>query len=593
MLRRSAQRLQGLTELTALAEAMGDAHLQLGVSLRRAAALRLSGEYEAAAELAQRVRALAVDEQDRPAELAACLELGQALLRTDMGEGYSQTASEGDLEGAREAYAHALELARAEGDEASVAAASRELGMIAASRVRMWFVEQALAGEIPHVVRALLEGASLRDDLLPTTPIAPYAAESMARYQEALDIYERLGDRRGVMSTVIAMAVGTWAPDIHLGGSPRYFEEIRRLSTRVKSFTRESERALADVQMLFGVHVYARFRGFPDVALAKGEETWNAARSMGERGLEFAAAGGLALQHSELGSQVEAERWLTRAAAVAQEAPTPLRALQLDMWSGTVAARAGDAAAMQQHFERALDVATVQGRAAARCEVLAVRAVESARLGAADNDEQVLGLAERSAMDAKALAGALPGHAPWGAQADAALARVALARGDHEAAAAFGRSALDAFDRAVREDLHLEIVLPAAEALLAGGTAAEQTAIRDRLQLVATLVAQRILDESVRVRWFGSPTGRALMRLAGELDPAATGGPAYAPSSPLDSDEVVLLRALTQARTNAEIAQELGVGEDVVGQRLATLFAKLGAASRADATTIALTGSLV
>ena len=43
---------------------------------------------------------------------------------------------------------------------------------------------------------------------------------------------------------------------------------------------------------------------------------------------------------------------------------------------------------------------------------------------------RALKLAERSAQDAKELMGILPGHPPWGAEADAALAQVALARED-------------------------------------------------------------------------------------------------------------------------------------------------------------------
>ena len=76
MLRRPSQRLEGLAELAALAEALGDSGLELEVMLRRAAAFRLSQEHERAAELAQRVRQLAVERRDAQAELAACLELG-------------------------------------------------------------------------------------------------------------------------------------------------------------------------------------------------------------------------------------------------------------------------------------------------------------------------------------------------------------------------------------------------------------------------------------------------------------------------------------------------------------------------------------
>ncbi|MDQ4130682.1 MAG: AAA family ATPase, partial [Actinomycetota bacterium] len=99
MLHKSAERLEGLAELAALAEALEDPQLDLDVMLRRAAALRLSGEDQQAVELAQQVRRLAQERGDRRGELAASLELGQALLRSPLGEAFSVTASEVDLDG--------------------------------------------------------------------------------------------------------------------------------------------------------------------------------------------------------------------------------------------------------------------------------------------------------------------------------------------------------------------------------------------------------------------------------------------------------------------------------------------------------------
>ncbi len=55
MLRRSSDRLEGLAELSALAEALGDSHLELDVRLRRAAALRTAEEYERAARLRDQI----------------------------------------------------------------------------------------------------------------------------------------------------------------------------------------------------------------------------------------------------------------------------------------------------------------------------------------------------------------------------------------------------------------------------------------------------------------------------------------------------------------------------------------------------------
>ena len=54
----------------------------------------------------------------------------------------------------------------------------------------------------------------------------------------------------------------------------------------------------------------------------------------------------------------------------------------------------------------------------------------------------------------------LPGHPPWGPQADAALADVALARGDMAAALPPAGSAIASLQAAQHEDLLLEILLP-------------------------------------------------------------------------------------------------------------------------------------
>jgi len=48
-----------------------------------------------------------------------------------------------------------------------------------------------------------------------------------------------------------------------------------------------------------------------------------------------------------------------------------------------------------------------------------------------------------------------------------------------------------------------------------------------------------------------------------------------------------LLRCLIQGRTNAEIAEELGLDEPTVARRLGELFARIGTSSRAEATAFA------
>ncbi len=98
------------------------------------------------------------------------------------------------------------------------------------------------------------------------------------------------------------------------------------------------------------------------------------------------------------------------------------------------------------------------------------------------------------------------------------------------------------------------------------------------------MIAQRTLDESIRVRWFRGPTGRAVIELIGASDLRI--GSAEADDGAADAN-TVLLTSLVQGATNAEIAAKLGIDEDEVVRRLGQLFAEIGASSRAEATAFA------
>jgi DNA-binding CsgD family transcriptional regulator len=591
-LRRPGQRLEGLAELAALAEALRDSSLELDVLLRRAAALRLSQEHDRAADLARRVRNLASERGDPRTELDACIELGQDLLHADLGEGYAQTQSEADIDGAAEAFARSAELARALGDQPSLAASIRELGIIEVSRLRDWFVEAFRAGEHIPILSRLAAGERL-DDIMPSLPVADIASEARSCFSEALEIYESLGDRQGTMATIIAMAFMTWGPEIHLGGSAKRIEEIRRLSTQLKSLTNESERALADAQMLFGAHVYSRAKVFPDAAIVKGREAYAAARGLGDHLLEFAAAGGVAMAYADIGAIDEAEEWLAKAAGAASVEPTPYRARELTSWRGVVRGAARDAQGMRDNLQRAVQLAMDQGRAAARCEALALLAREAARLGADRTDEELLSLAEQTAEEARRLAPLLAGRHPWVAQADAALARVSRARGDDQRALLHGRAVFDFLQGAEREDMYLEIVLPAADAVIAAGTQDEVAALRGQLRLTLALLTQHFADEDVRARWFTGPIGQELRRLAAMETLPASPSEGWSGPANLTTADSNLLRLLAEGGTNREIADQLGVSTDEISHQLAALFAKIGATSRADATSTALMGRLI
>ena len=347
VLRRTSERLDGLTELAALAEAMRDPKVELDVQLRRASALRMSHDEDTAAELARRVRARAFDRGDAPTELRATLELGQALLRSPLGESFGGVAIEVDLDGAEEAYRRAIELAEQLRDDRNLAAALREIGMIDFARGRAWFSDEVLGGRANELVAAVAMGGDF-DTLILATPAGPLLTEATEVLERALGIFEQLGDRTGVMSTVIAMAYARYGPAMHLSSSARHLEEIRRVTSRLSELVTESERDRLDLQMLFGVHVYSRAKVVPDLALARGEDAYRAAKLQGDRTIEFLAAGGVAMTLLELGDVDGAERWLGLAAAAASIAPSRPRARQLETWRGMARAGAGDVEGMRR-----------------------------------------------------------------------------------------------------------------------------------------------------------------------------------------------------------------------------------------------------
>src|SRR2546428_1964193 len=198
-------------------------------------------------------------------------------------------------------------------------------------------------------------GGESIQDILATLPVAPNGQAAGEYFQRALDLFEKIGDRRGVMSSIIAMAYLKFGADIHLGSNAaQRIEEIRRLATRMRSLSKETERAAADAQMAYGVHVFARAKVIPDLAVSRGEEAYWAAKTLGDRSLEFLSAGGTAMAHLDMGDVDEAERWLDLAAQAATAAPTPLRARRLDLWRALARGAAGDPDAMRQHFDRAL-----------------------------------------------------------------------------------------------------------------------------------------------------------------------------------------------------------------------------------------------
>ena len=147
------------------------------------------------------------------------------------------------------------------------------------------------------------------------------------------------------------------------------------------------------------------------------------------------------------------------------------------------------------------------------------------------------------------------------------------------------QASVRALQEARQEDLHLDVLTPVAKVLRAT-EAPEWAQTAEWIQLSLAMVAQRTIAEDVRVKWFRGPVGRELSEMAGPLSwtPEADGNGSGAE---LDEADAELLRCLIQGRTNAEIAEDLGLDENAVARRLGDLFARIGTSSRAEATAFA------
>ena len=340
-----------------------------------------------------------------------------------------------DLDAAEEAYLRAQDLATELDDTAMLAAASRELGVIDIGRgprlLRRARRSRRARGRDGPCGRG--RGARRGPAGAPGPPLAASAGERLHR---ALALYEELGDRQGIMASIIAMAYLSWGADIHMGSdSARHIEEIRRLATQLASFTSESQRAFAEVQMLYGVHVFARAKGIPTSrSLAARRRTRVRGRwATGSWSSSRPAVSGRDISSSGIG---RARTWFDRAAEIASRARRR-RGRQLELWRGLLHAAEGDVEETRKHLEHAVELAARQGMPAERCEARVARS-PSRRSGPARRRGAARGGRTRRHRREGACRSCR--GTPWGARADAALARVAP-RGDADLAATHARAA--------------------------------------------------------------------------------------------------------------------------------------------------------
>lgn len=565
VLGRGVERVPILAELAALAGALGDPGVELEVTLRRASAARLTEEWEQAAELARRAEAAAAESGDEEVRLQALLELGQATLRSPLGEAYSPNPGEADLDGGEEAYAEAADVARSLGDDRVLAQVLREQGV----------VEEGRAAARVNQITAIGGGPA---EILQDAEARGHLERAKELIGQAVALCERTGDRRCEMSSLISLAYAHILDDTQYGHAGR-IEQIRRLRERLSRMTSESERAVGELHMLYSTLVYCLAHGHYDLGLARGAECHALAKARGESLFEFVSAGGMAQIHLDLEEVREANAWIGRAEEAVLGTSRPLSDRQLEVWRGVLRGAEKDGVGLRDHLRQAARIASGSGSPAGRCEVLALLAVKAALLGSELEDEALLEEAEAAAEEALRTADGLPGSAVWRAKALAGRAQVALHRGDADEAAALARSALAAEDegRHLFKLLNLDVWLVVARAL---ENLEDPQAVGFRIEraMMTSLGLMSMAEESVRERFRRSRRVAELIERVGGLPDLTAMFGLEMPSADqvLSAREHDVLRRLVAGQSMEEMADALSSSIEDVETALAALFEKMG-----------------
>jgi predicted ATPase/class 3 adenylate cyclase len=569
LLERGRDRMANLAEMGALAGALTDPSVELEVKLRRASAARMAQDFEAAEDVARGVREAAHAAGDSATELDACLELGQAITHSPLGEGYWPLV-EIDHDAADEAFTRALELAREVGDRSKEAAALRERAVLAAGRAKQSVMVEA-------------QKAEGMGELFGFASNELGAAKELA--DQAYQIYEELGDRRGAMSALISIAYAHVADPTPRGMAGR-LEHVRRLHHSRNSAMTDSQRAADDALMLYSIHVFGRANLHVDLALERGRQAFEAARSIGDRWLESLAAGGLAMTFASLDEPDEAEAWVDRAAAAAMADPRPALAYRMEMWRGMCAAAHGNGDGLVEHLERAGELAAEQGNLAGRCEAAARLALESAKLGLAHGDPELLAVAEQAAAGAREAGAALPRGLPWDSMAHAVTALVAHEQGRTDEAADAAREALEILQPRMNPTHYFDVLWAAGRVLISQDEPEAAGLIKEINEDLEYLDAT-IVDLDVKSRWFSVPMTSQLVEMAG-YEPSV-GDASWVPlPEGVDQADLELLRSVNSGSDDGEIAEQLRVDPDEVGERVSQLLDKLGVPDRAAAIELAI-----
>jgi len=556
LLDRGSERIANLAEMAALTGAVPSPELEAEVTLRRASAARAVEDFDTAVDLASSVRKAAAEQAQSALELQACMELGQALTRSPIGEGYWPLA-EVDLDAADEAFTRALNIARELGSRSDEAAALRELSVVESGRVRQ---------EVMHLV----EGGSSKLEILLSGALPGMFEGAKELAEQSFRIYEELGDRRGSTSALISMAYAhVTDPTAH--GMAGRLEHIRALHNSRKGEVTESQKAREEAHLLFSIHTYARNNLQPDLAIERGQEAFQRARSLGDRWLETLVAGGMAMTHVSFGDSEQAGVWLDRAATAAMTVPSNAMARRLEMWRGNCDSARGQTKTMIEHYERAAELAggkSLAGWAEAHCAL----AMGLTTHGVFENSPDLLERARAAAQETLEYVRSQSGDPPWGPIAHAVLAVVAASDGDNALASEEALTAITTLDWETFIQAYLFVLWAAGRTLINQG-APEAEGLSQQIAQGLGFVSMTISNPAIKTAWFEVPTHRELAKLVGFDLPQAWGETDHETIDLTDSD-MGLLREITSGSVKDGASN---------GEAISALLAKLGVESETEA----------
>ncbi|MGH2727690.1 MAG: hypothetical protein ACRDKS_12035, partial [Actinomycetota bacterium] len=236
-----------------------------------------------------------------------------------------------------------------------------------------------------------------------------------------------------------------------------------------------------------------------------------------------------------------------------------------------------------------------RGSPAGRAEVLGYLAVEGARLGADQSDDELLAAAQGWAEETLRMSAGLPASdAPFEGQGHAALAQVTLARGERDVAIDHALAAIAAFRR-IRQFfafLYLEPRLLIARAV---GDLEDPRVAEFRMQVRGDVqvAVWQTADDAIRARWLRTPFMSELMsRVDGaeavQMLPSGAAVPAG-----LSVEQVDVLRRVMAGQSNGEIAAASGWDEQETSREIDRIFLALGATTRGQAAAAALREGIV